>query len=145
MIFLAFLLHVSFLIFHSPFLYSFSHTLQVSIPPSFQPSFLSYFNIFSLADFIHSYDFNNYLHEWPNISIFSPDLWLWLLISGYMLNHLTLCLLTPGTFNTPKCELMYSPKPFPLDVSTSITCTIFHRPGVHGLCMGFLRYVTFLI
>lgn len=44
-----------------------------------------------------------------------------------MLNILDHCLLISETFNTPRYELIYSPRPFPLDVSASVngTETIF--------------------
>lgn len=63
LIFLAFLLHFWSLVFYFLLICSFSHSLQISIPSSFQLSLLSYSFIFSLAKYINS-DFNHHHHVW---------------------------------------------------------------------------------
>ena len=57
----------------------------------------------------------------PNFSFSS----FW--FSSYMLNILDHCLLISETFNTPKYELIYSPRPLSPDVSASVngTKTVF--------------------
>ena len=57
----------------------------------------------------------------PNFSFSS----FW--FSSYMLNILDHCLLISETFNTPKYELLYSPRPLSPDVSASVngTKTVF--------------------